>query len=337
MRPVHVIGVGQVPPVLARPEMDEAELVQAAAAQAMTEAGLGKDDVGFFCSGSSDYVMGRPFSFAMAIDGVGLWPPKRESHVEMDGAWALYEAWVRLQHGDVDVAMAFSFGRGALTDVDRVLALQADPYTVAPLGLDPASIAGLQARALLDGGHATLADLDRVVDRAYAAGAANPHLPDVAPPEDGDALVASPLRRRHLPRRTDGCTAVLMAVGGTGPRIDGFAHIVDTHHLGLRDLADSPSTRKAAEAARATNLDVVELSAAYAPHELVLCRALGVDAGVSVNPSGGALVADTPWVSGLDRIAEAVRAVRGGARRALGHATTGPALQHNLLCVLEAS
>ena len=27
--------------------------------------------------------------------------------------WALYEAWVRLQHGDADVALVYSWERGA--------------------------------------------------------------------------------------------------------------------------------------------------------------------------------------------------------------------------------
>ncbi|HEY0543039.1 MAG TPA: lipid-transfer protein, partial [Actinoallomurus sp.] len=49
---------------------------------------------GFTCSGSLDYLAGAPFSFVSALDAVGAWPPISESHVEMDAAWALYEAWV---------------------------------------------------------------------------------------------------------------------------------------------------------------------------------------------------------------------------------------------------
>ena len=54
------------------------------------------DDIGFTCSGSTDYLAGTAFSFVSTLDGVGPWPPIQESHVEMDGAWALYEAWVKL-------------------------------------------------------------------------------------------------------------------------------------------------------------------------------------------------------------------------------------------------
>jgi hypothetical protein len=41
--------------------------------------------------------------------------------------------------------------------------------------------------------------------------------------------------------------------------------------------------------------------------------------------------------TGLIRLGSAADAVRrGDARRAVGHATNGPCLQHNLLCLMEA-
>ncbi|MCA9572851.1 MAG: lipid-transfer protein, partial [Myxococcales bacterium] len=132
LRPVHVAGIGQLPRVLADTSRDEAQMIYEVVRAALDDAGLDHDDVGFVCSGSSDYVMGKPFSFASAIEGAGLWPPKRESHVEMDGAWALYEAWVRLQHGDVDVAVVYAYGLSSRTDAEQVFDLQLDPYTVAP-------------------------------------------------------------------------------------------------------------------------------------------------------------------------------------------------------------
>ena len=43
------------------------------------------------------------------------------------------------------------------------------------------------------------------------------------------------------------------------------------------------------------------------------------------------------FAAGLARIGSAARAVMTGrADRALGHATSGPALQQNLVCVMEA-
>ena len=108
-------------------------------AEVFGNIGITKDDVDFICSGSTDYLIGGPFSFVMALDAVGVWPPRSESHVEMDGAWALYEAWVLLQEGEIDAALVYSFGRSSLGDLSEILALQLDPYYQAPLWPDPSA------------------------------------------------------------------------------------------------------------------------------------------------------------------------------------------------------
>ena len=71
----------------------------------LQQTGLDRHDIGFTIAGSCDYLSGMPFAFVQNIDGVGAWPPVYESHVEMDGAWALFEAWIRLQLGDIDLAL----------------------------------------------------------------------------------------------------------------------------------------------------------------------------------------------------------------------------------------
>lgn len=340
-RPVHIAGFAQLPAVRDDGGREEAEVVRIVTTDALADAGIARSDVGFVCSGSNDYVMGRAFSFVMAVDGIGAWPPVRESHVEMDGAWALYEAFIRLQHGDVDVALVYGFGKSSLGSVDQVRTLELDPYTLAPLGIDPHALAALQARALLDSGRATERDFAEVVARARAASQGNPNVP-TADAIDVDAILSAPYRRTPLRHhdcaiQTDGAAAIVLTVGGSGPRIAGLEHRIDAHQPGARDLTVSPSTRLAGEAAGATNIDVAELHAPWSHQEIILAQALGLGEGTRINPSGGALAADTPMVSGLTRIGEAAMAVRAGAKRALGHATSGPLLQHNMVCVLEAS
>src|SRR3546814_15925003 len=66
------------------------------------QTGFTRKDIGFWCSGSSDYLAGRSFSFVSAVDAIGALPPVNESHVEMDAAWALYEAWLKIQTGEID-------------------------------------------------------------------------------------------------------------------------------------------------------------------------------------------------------------------------------------------
>ncbi len=344
MRPVHIVGFAQLDATPGATLFDEAEMVQQVTAAALADAGLSRKDVGFTCSGSNDYVMGRAFSFVMALDGIAAWPPIRESHVEMDGAWALYETWVRLQHGDVDVGLAYSFGKSSLGGVAESRTLELDPYFTAPLGPGPDALAALQARVLLDRGLATEADLARVVLRSRRSARTNPRVPTLDDALDVETLLCvpkgfDPLRPHDTPTRTDSAAAVVMMVGGSGPRISGMAHRIDPHQLGMRDLSTSASAAAAALAAGVDVecLDVAELHASYSSEELVLRRAMGLSDRTTINPSGGALVANTPMVSGLVRIGEAANAIRHhGARHALGHATSGPCLQHNLVCALEA-
>ena len=85
MRDVAIVSFSQLPSVKVIEAADEPELVQPVTSDAMKQVGLTQDDIGFTCSGSTDYLPGRPFSFVAAVDGLKAWPPIRESHVEMDG------------------------------------------------------------------------------------------------------------------------------------------------------------------------------------------------------------------------------------------------------------
>src|SRR5258708_35140139 len=100
--------------------------------EVLAGTGLTKSDIGFWCSGSSDYLAGRAFSFVQSVDAIGAFPPIMESHVEMDGAWALYEAWVKILTGEADVALAYGFGKSSAGELRRVLAPQLDPSPLAP-------------------------------------------------------------------------------------------------------------------------------------------------------------------------------------------------------------
>ena len=120
--------------------------------------------------------------------------------------------------------------------------------------------------------------------------------------------------------------------------ITGFEHRIDTQNLGARDLTVSPSTAASAQAAGAEGADVVELHAPFSHQELILRQALRLNGSASVNPSGGALAANPMFAAGLTRIGEAATRVwSGDAGKAVAHATSGPCLQQNLVCVMEAS
>jgi acetyl-CoA acetyltransferase len=81
---------------------------------------------------------------------------------------------------------------------------------------------------------------------------------------------------------------------------------------------------------------VAELHAPFTHQELILRSALGLPGSARVSPSGGVLAGNPMFAAGLARIGHAARQVfAGSAGRVLGHATSGPALQQNLVCVME--
>jgi acetyl-CoA acetyltransferase len=323
------------------------ELILPVLTDVLAAAGLERGDVDFWCHGSCDYLTGQPFSFVAAVDAIGAWPPIVESHVEADGAFALYEAWVKIQTGEADTAVVFGNGRSSSGDAGRILSQQLDPYYVAPLWPHSRVLAGLQACALVSAGVIGERDMAEVAARSRRAALDNPHAV-VSGDEDADELLArpylaQPLRGHDIPPVTDAVAAVVLAAGDRARSlasrpawIRGIDHRIDIQDLGRRDLTAAPSAAlAAARAGAAGRFDVAELHAPYSHQELVLRRALALDAG-AVNPSGGALCANPIMAAGLVRIGEVARRVNDGtADRGLAHATSGPCLQQNLVCVLE--
>lgn len=352
MRDVAVVGFAQRQMRYFDGSPNCVELLVPILGELWEQTGWTKADIGFWCSGSSDYLAGRSFSFVTAIDAIGAVPPVSESHVEMDAAWALYEAWLKIQTGEADTALVYGFGKSSASTLRRTLALQLDPYTVTPLWPDTVSLAGLQARLGLEQGlweekqMASVVARSRTdgVDNEYAVRKGETSLEDVLAQE----LYADPLRRWDCAPVTDGAAAMIIAAtdapalerlesgGERSAVITGFAHSTDGMTLGTRDLTRSASARAAGEAAGAAGVDTAELHAPFSHQELVLRQELGLEENVSVNPSGGALCGNPMFSAGLIRIGEAARRVRAGdSDRALGHATSGPALQQNLVCVME--
>jgi acetyl-CoA acetyltransferase len=348
VRDVAIVSFSQVPSTHGVTET-ESQLLFPVIADAIERSGIPRKEIGFTCSGSADYLAGASFAFVGNLEATGAWPPISESHVEMDGAWALYEAWVRLQHGDVDTALVFSSGICSRGDLREVLCLQNDPYYLMPLWADQISLAALQARALLDSGRATEADLAEVAARSRRSALGNPMAQvsgDVtAAAMAEEAYVVAPLRAGDCPPVSDGAAAMVLVAGDRAREvcdrpawIRGIDHRVDPHYPGVRDLTASESTRLAGELAGVGDapIEVAELAAAFSHEELILRDALGLGDDVEVNPSGGALVANPLMVTGLIRIGEAFRQINEEGRgRTLGHATSGPCLQQNLVCILE--
>jgi acetyl-CoA acetyltransferase len=348
-RDVAVVGFAQSKHVRREEHLNEVEMLMPVVTQLFDDVGVDMDRIDFTCSGSSDYLAGQPFSFVMTLDGIGPWPPIRESHVEMDGAWAFYEAWVGIQTGEIDTALVYSYGKASPGEIRDVLTRQLDPYYLQPLWPDSVSMAALQARAAIEAGKITERQMAEIAVRNRQAAKDNPYA-QVTGDFDVDALLAeptlvSPLRKHDCPPISDGVAAVILAAGDTARELSerpawirGIDHRIEPHSLGARDLTTSVSTRTAAEGAGVSDgpVDIAEVLAPFSHQEPIVTEALGLNGSTVVNPSGGALAANPIMAGGLLRIGEvAARISRGEADRGVAHATAGPCLQQNLVCVLE--
>lgn len=351
MTDVAVVGFAHAPHVRRTDgTTNGVEMLMPCFAQLYDDLGITQREIGFWCSGSSDYLAGRAFSFISAIDSIGAVPPINESHVEMDAAWALYEAYIKLLTGEVDTALVYGFGKSSAGVLRRILALQTDPYTVAPLWPDAVSMAGLQARFGLDSGKWSAESMAQVALESFGYAQ---RTDSEKPANSIDELLArpffaDPLRRHDIAPITDGAAAIVLASSDRARElrdnpawISGMEHRIETPVLGARDLTASPSTAASATAATggdAGSIDVAELHAPFTHQQLILAEAIGLPGSTTVNPSGGALAANPMFVAGLERIGFAAQHIwNGSAQRVLAHATSGPALQQNLVAVMEGA
>jgi acetyl-CoA acetyltransferase len=212
------------------------------------------------------------------------------------------------------------------------------------------SLAALQAQALLDSGKATVEAMAEVAARSRRDALTNNPNAQLRFDRSAAEIAAEPdhigiLRRSDCPPITDGATAIVLAAGDRARELSdhpvwirGIDHRIDPMAIGVRDLADVPSARMAAERAGVADapVDAWEIHAPFTHDELLLRRAMGVPEDAVVNRSGGALAANPMLTAGLIRIGEAAARISdGSAGRAVAHATQGPALQQNLVTVLE--
>ena len=256
--------------------------------------------------------------------------------------------------GDIDTALVYCFGKSSPGRPPRGARPASSTRTPsARCGPTPISLAALQARALLDAGKATEADFAEVVARSRKNALDNPNAqlawdrlgrgPAGRDPDDRPAAQAR-LPADHRRRRR----------GRAGRRRHGpqpaRAAGVDPRHRpphraawrsALRDLTTSrvdPTGRPRRPASATAPVDVAELHAPFSPPGADPARRPRASATTSTSTRRvGALAANPVMAAGLIRIGEVAPADHGRRRptEAVAHATSGPCLQQNLVCVLE--
>ena len=351
MKKIAIVAYNQSDCVSWAGATNEVELIMPVLRRVFDQVGLNNaQDVDFVCSGSCDYLQGAAFAFVAGVDALGAVPPIKESHVEMDAAWALYESILKIRMGHADSALIYGFGKSSPGELPIVLSQQLDPYYLAPQWVDTISLAAMQARLMLDQGLITERDMAEVVARSRGNAKTNPHAQlsgDVSVEELlAQETYVSPLRKSDCPPVSDGASAVIICTvekarewGVPYAIISGIDHRIESHNLAMRDLTDSVSTRQAAEAAGvATAASTwrnctrpLVIRKLFSPAPWAWRRHL-------INPSGGVLAGNLMMASGLSRIGEVFNRIASGeAQRGVAHATSGPCLQHNLVTVLESA
>ena len=361
LRNVAIVGFSQAPIVACDEHHIATEMLYPQVRRALADCGVERDAIDYQTAGSADYIDGRPFGFVAALDVMGTWPPRQDSHLEMDAAFAAYYAWIRMQAGECDTALVVGYGKVSEGQPERVLNLQLDPYYQAPLGLGPLSTAALQASAYMARSGATDRDLAEIAARNRAAGALNPDA-QLQQPATADELqrtpwAVEPLRQGYVPPVGESAVCLILAAEGKAEKmcdapvwIQGVDERAEMQSLGARDLSRSASAelaaRSALKMAGGGEVDVVELLATNPVEEMILREAVGLpakgEARVAVNPSGGPIAGHPLMMTGLVRLGEAFRQLSGragkravpGAKRAIAHAAQGHCLQYNVVFVL---
>ena len=346
--PLLIEGVGETGPVV-EDSRSIPEMVLAAVQAALSDAGLGYDDIDAVVTGSIDLYDGLTASNVAVTEVVGA-VMKPEARIAADGVCAAIHAACQLWAGAYRRVLVVTHGKASMVSQRAVEQWTMDPIYTQPLEVDMRVAAGLQACTMADGDEQAEARWAKVAaDRFAAAGERG--IASACSTQDvlASPLVASPLREGMCAPEADSACAVVLTVAGdekAGVTITGIGHDLAVHSLGDRELGRWAGLTRACERAYKTaglgdcpEFDLLEPSCRY-PHEEELFRsASGLNPETLMSPSGGLFAGAAPVASGLSRIIAARRWLteNDGAKRALAHGTWGPAGQGQAVVVLEAT
>ena len=346
--------------------------------EALRHAGILREELDTVVTASTDYLDGRTISNVFLSMAVGAYL-KDESKVEEDGSFALIYAMMKILSGSAEVGLVEAHTQGSVFNPHQVSFYTLDPLFDRQVGvMNDVAAAAIQARIYMEQADCDEEDMAGVAMKNLANGSLNPNAHRRMAGVSIDEILESrpyydPIVELTKSPISDGACAVIIAnekrareicdnpvwIEGVGLNAD--AYIRD------RDLGALTSLGKAAEKAYGqagvtdpiSELDFAEVTERYAHEEMMIYEELGlcergrgkslVRSGVTwadgefpVNPSGGALSADPVCATGLIRIIEAARQIRGeagplqveGARRGIAHGQFGMCAQKNAVFVL---
>lgn len=373
MQRVAIVGSAQTVHERRKADQNVEDMIYETVTALLAKTGLSIDQVDMVMGAGDDVLDGRSISNVFTAEYAGAFL-KEESKVEDDGAFAACYAFMRLAAGAFDTALVYGYSKASDSSPQYYSGMIADPFYLRPIGVEALTAAALQAQCYFGKYGVTEEDAALVAVKNRRAARANPYaqikgdytVEDVM----GSPPIATPIKRLDASPVTDGCCAMMLmseeAVKRYGLRpawIRGVGFCTDAYYPGHRDLTAIESAHRAAGRAYkmasvgdpASEVRLAEIHEPFSFQELMLCEALGfcekggggklirsgateAGGGLPVNLSGGALSANPIFAAGLIRLAEAAARVVGdadlAADTAVAHATSGFALQSNIVYVL---
>jgi acetyl-CoA C-acetyltransferase len=346
--------------------------------EALRHADILREELDTVVTASTDFLDGRTISSVFLSMAVGAFM-KDESKVEEDGTFALYYALMRILAGSHDVALVEAHTQGSTLNPHQVSYYTLDPLFDRQIGvLNDIAAAALQARAYMNRHNVSEKHLAMVAVKNITNAAKNPYahrkMPNLSEKEVMRSKVFyNPIRELMVSPVSDGACAVILAsedkakkitdkpvwIEGVGTCQDSYLRDRDIENLDSLQMAAKTAYKMAGIKNPLAELDVAEVSEKFAHEELMIYEALGLckegegkkliekgtthkDGDMPVNPSGGALGADPTCATGLIRVIEAAKQIRGeagryqvsGVCRALAHGQFGICAQKNTVYIL---
>lgn len=376
---VAIVGYNQVK-LYSDANYGRYEMVFEAVRGALDNAGLKKKDITTVISATNDYYDGRTISNSLTVEPGGGYLAD-ESKVEMDGAHAVLYGLMRILSGNHKLAVVWGGSMASTFPYHSTRLYETDPIWERPTTyVNDVTSAGFQMRAYMEKYGVPAEEIAKVAvkNRKNAdknplalTEAQNPNL-TIAEVLESD-IYSDPVTELMVAPPCDGVAALLLAREKQAKKITdnpvwitGVGFNQEAYYLGDRDLSTSKSMELAAEVAFKSagikdpknEIDVAELFEAHAHEELIFTEALGIaekgkgadldteiNGDFPVNPSGGALGGNPLCATGLIRIIEAAKQIKGeakgyqvsGAEKAIASGQIGMCAQNNILYILERS
>jgi len=354
------------------------EMIFEAVRGAVDMAGLKKKDISTVISCTNDYYDGRTISNCFTVE-VGGGYMADESKVEMDGAHAVLYGLMRILSGNHKLAVVWGGSMPSCFPYHSTRLFETDPTWERPLAyVNDITSAGFQMRSYMEKYGVSAEDIASVAVKNRKNAVKNPLALAEAQNLNIDVkevlasdIYADPVTELMVAQPCDGVAAILLAperqalkITDNPVWITGVGYSQEAYYLGDRNLYESKSMELAGKTAfesagikdPKSEIDVAELFEAYAHEELIFSEALGlaekgkgasinseINGDISINPSGGATGGNPPCATGLIRIIEAARQLRGeangyqvnNAKKAIASGQIGMCAQNNILFVLE--